>query len=211
MRTTWGGERTESEPIVSSPSNTPRCCRYSFRTAAGGVGQAGQFDLRANAGSSRRASAQAQEQFGPFDDRWLVAIRSSRAVEASPRFVPRSLRGPHSIALEAGATTHQVTSALCHASLATNRHNAKRESVEGNAVADVLHGSIGPSLGQIRARLPTDERRVLLSLFRVLRRVAGDIASVSRSACGCGETEGLRQTDLRPNCAAAWAAGVLGD
>ena len=68
--------------------------------------------------SRSQASEQAQEQFGPFADRWLVAIRSSRSAAASPRFVPRSLPGLHSIALEAGATTHQVASAPCHASLA---------------------------------------------------------------------------------------------
>ncbi len=88
--------------------------------------------------------------------------------DVSPRFVPRSLRCLHSRALEAGATTHQVPSALCHASLATTTgHNAKRESVEGKAVADVLHGSSpDPTVEQILARLPTDERRILLSLIR---------------------------------------------
>ena len=54
-----------------------RCCGYSFRTAPGGR-SSGQ------AGSSRRASAQAQEQFGPFADRWLVAIRCPRPVAACP-------------------------------------------------------------------------------------------------------------------------------
>ena len=33
------------EPIVSSPTNTLRCCDYALRTAAGGVGQAVRFDL----------------------------------------------------------------------------------------------------------------------------------------------------------------------
>lgn len=32
------------ESIVSSPSNTPRCCAYALRTAAGCVGQVGRFD-----------------------------------------------------------------------------------------------------------------------------------------------------------------------
>lgn len=40
----------------------------------GGVGQAGRFVVRANAGSSRRMSAQVQELFGPFAGHWQVAI-----------------------------------------------------------------------------------------------------------------------------------------
>jgi integrase len=89
-----------------------------------------------------------------------------------PQVCPHSLRGLHSsLALEAGATTHQVASALGHASFATTaRHYAKRDSIEkGKAkrVADVLHGSSpDPTVEQILARLPKDERRVLLSLIR---------------------------------------------
>ena len=89
-----------------------------------------------------------------------------------PQVCPHSLRGLHSsLALEAGATTHQVASALGHASFATTaRHYAKRDSIEkGKAkrVADVLHGSSpDPTAEQILARLPKDERRVLLSLIR---------------------------------------------
>ena len=89
-----------------------------------------------------------------------------------PQVCPHSLRGLHSsLALEAGATTHQVASALGHASFATTaRHYAKRDSIEkGKAkrVADVLHGSSpDPTVEQILAKLPKDERRVLLSLIR---------------------------------------------
>jgi integrase len=86
-----------------------------------------------------------------------------------PLYCPHALRGLHSsLALESGATTHQVAAALGHASFSTTaRHYADPAVVENarsRRVATALHGAVDPV--QELAALSQDDRLRLFALLK---------------------------------------------
>lgn len=82
-------------------------------------------------------------------------------------YCPHSLRGLHSsLALESGATTHQVAASLGHASFSTTaKHYADPAAVENARIRKVAQALRGGNAAEHVAQLTESERRQLLVLL----------------------------------------------